>query len=115
MIEYMKYIIYIIAGLLGMLGLIFVIGAQGQVMRIVVGIVLLGAAGVLVYLSRTRPQQTTLVQKLDLSGDVSVESIKCRSCGAPLSKQDINVQAGAVFVHCPYCGSVYQLEEEVKW
>jgi Zn finger protein HypA/HybF involved in hydrogenase expression len=111
----MKYVMYIIAGLLGFLGFIFIAGSQGQVMRVVVGVILMIAAGVMVYMTRMRPSETTLIQQIDLSGDVGVESIKCKSCGAPLDNQALSIQAGAVFVNCPYCGSVYQLEEQVKW
>ena len=36
----MKAIIYVLAAALALLGLVFIVGAQGQVLRIVVGIVL---------------------------------------------------------------------------
>jgi hypothetical protein len=110
-----KIVFYILAAVLGLLGLIFIAGAQGQWLRIVVGIVLLGGAGGLVYLSQIQPQQTTIRQQIDLSGDVNLEAIRCKSCGAALSKKSISVNAGAVFVNCEYCGAAYQLEEEVKW
>jgi hypothetical protein len=113
----MKIVFYLVAAVLGFLGLMFVAGSQGQIVRIIIGIVLFIAAGGLVYLSRIQPQivQTNITQKIDLSGDVSVESLKCKSCGAPLTEKSVSVQAGAVMVNCEYCGSVYQLEEEVKW
>jgi hypothetical protein len=113
----MKLVSYVLAVIIGFFGIMFVVGAQGQALRIVVGVVLLVAAGALIYLTRMRPQpsQTTLVQKIDLSGDVSLQDIKCRACGATLSEKSIDVKAGAVFVNCEYCGAVYQLEEEPKW
>ncbi len=111
----MKIVFYILAGILGFLGLIFVAGAQGQALRIVVGVVLFAAAGGMIYLSRMQPQQTKVIQQIDLSGGVNVQALKCRSCGATLSEKSISVQAGAVFVNCEYCGAAYQLEEEIKW
>lgn len=111
----MKIIFYILAGILGFLGLIFVAGAQGQALRIVVGVVLFAAAGGMIYLSRMQPQQTKVIQQIDLSSGVNVQAMKCRSCGATLSEKSISVQAGAVFVNCEYCGAAYQLEEEIKW
>lgn len=115
----MKIVSYLIAVLLGFFGVMFIIGAQGQVMRFVIGIILLAAAGVLVYLMRMQPQlsqtQTTLVQKIDLSGDVNLEQMQCRSCGAALSPESIQVKAGAIFVNCDHCGTTYQIEEEPKW
>jgi RNase P subunit RPR2 len=115
----MKILSYLIAIILGFLGLMFVAGSQGQVIRIVVGIILLGAAAVFIYLTRMRPQvtqtETTLVQKIDLSGDVSLEKMTCDNCGAPLTKNSIEVKAGAIFVNCEHCGATYQIEEEAKW
>jgi hypothetical protein len=113
----MKLISYILAVVIGFFGIMFVVGSQGQLLRVVVGVVLLAAAGALVYLTRVRPepQQTTLVQKIDLSGDVNLQELKCRSCGGLLSEKSIEVKAGAVFVNCEYCGAAYQLEEEPKW
>lgn len=111
----MRVLIYALAVLLAGLGLIFVVGAQGQVMRVAVGIILvLGAAG-LIALIRLRPQQTTVVHQVDLSGDVNLQELSCKSCGGRLGRESVTVKAGAVFVHCPYCGADYQLEEEPKW
>ena len=113
----MKIVAYPLAAVLGFLGIMFVVGAQGQPMRIVVGVVLLISAGALIWLALQRPKETkhTVVQKIDLSGDVNVQEMTCRSCGGNLSEKSISVKAGAVFVNCEYCGSAYQLEEEPKW
>jgi len=113
----MKIIAYPLAALLGLLGLVFLVGAQGQVMTMVVGVVLMAAAAVLIYLALQRPKQTThtVVQKIDLSGDVNLQDMTCRQCGGSLGKDSVAVKAGAVFVNCPYCGAAYQLEEEPKW
>ena len=113
----MKLFAYPLAALLGFLGLMFIVGAQGQVLRIVVGVILLAAAGALVWLAMQRPKQstTTVVQKIDLSGDVNLQEVTCRACGASLSKDSVSVKAGAVWIHCEYCGASYQIEEEPKW
>lgn len=113
----MKLIAYPLAALLGLLGFLFVVGAQGQVLRLAVGVVLMLAAGALVWLAQQRPKQmtTTVVQQIDLSGNVNLEDLTCRQCGASLGRQSVSVQAGAVFIHCEYCGASYQLEEEPRW
>lgn len=113
----MKLIAYPLGAVLGLLGLMFVVGAQGQPLRIVVGLILIAAAAALVWMSYLgpRPTNTTLVQKIDLSGDVKLQDLTCRSCGATLSQKSLSVEAGAVFVHCEYCGAAYQLEEQPKW
>jgi Zn finger protein HypA/HybF involved in hydrogenase expression len=113
----MEIVTYIIAAILGFFGFMFIVGSQGQFVRIVVGIILFVAAGVLVYLTRVRPVQKeiTHIQKIDLTGDVSLEQMKCRSCGGALSKEHMEVKAGAIFIDCPYCGASYQIEEAPKW
>lgn len=113
----MKVVAYLIAALVGLLGIMFLAGSQGQVLRLIVGVVLLIAAIAIAYLSRLQPKstQTTNIQKIDLSGDVDIQEIRCRSCNAPLSKDEIDVKAGAIFVQCDHCGATYQFEEEPKW
>ncbi|MBN1877843.1 MAG: hypothetical protein JXA33_26720 [Anaerolineae bacterium] len=113
----MRIVTYILAALLGFFGVMFVVGAQGVVMRLIVGIVLMGGAGVLIYLTRVQPEkkEITHVQKIDLTGDVALEQMKCQSCGGALSKDNMEVKAGAIFVECPYCGASYQIEEAPKW
>ena len=113
----MKVVAYVIAVIVGLLGIVFLAGSQGQILRLVVGAVLLIAAIAIAYLTRMQPKtsQTTTVQKIDLSGDVDIQEIRCRSCNAPLSKDEIEVKAGAIFVECDHCGATYQFEEEPKW
>jgi hypothetical protein len=113
----MQLIAYPLAALLSVLGIMFVVGSQGSVMRIVVGVILMAAAAVLVLLAllKPKPVETTLIQKVDVSGDVNIEQMKCRSCGGILNKDSISVRAGGIFINCPYCGSAYQLEEAPKW
>jgi hypothetical protein len=113
----MKAIAYPLAAVVGFFGLMFIAGAQGSMMRIVVGIVLFAAAIALVWIAmqKPRPIETTLIQKIDLSGDVNLAELKCRACGGTLGKESISVKAGGIFVNCQYCGSQYQIEEAPKW
>lgn len=113
----MKLLAYLLGALLIFGGLVMVLGMQGQWARLVVGIVLWVAAGVLLTLVRRPPGEvkTTIVQKVDLSGDVKLEELTCRACGGGLSKDSVHVRAGGIFVECPYCGAAYQLDEAPKW
>ncbi len=113
----MKLVAYPLAAMLGLLGVVFVVGSQGEWPRIVVGVVLLTAAGAMVWLALQRPAEskTTLIQKIDLSGRVNLQELTCRGCGGTLGSDAISVQAGAVFIQCPFCGAAYQLEEEPRW
>jgi hypothetical protein len=111
----MTVLINVFAVLLGMLGLLFVIGFQGQTGRLIIGLVLMGAGGLLVAVSRMRPKQTTVVQKIDLTGDISTQELKCKNCGSTLTNKSVQVRAGAIFISCEFCGTQYQLEEAPKW
>ncbi len=114
----MKLVAYPLAALLTFFGLMFVVsGGSGQYWHIIVGVILLLAAGALVVLAllKPKPSVTTVIQKIDLSGDVSLEDLKCRSCGGTLGKESVTVKAGAVFINCQYCGATYQIEEAPKW
>jgi hypothetical protein len=113
----MKLVAYPLAALLGFFGVMFVVGWSGNAARIVVGVILLVAAGFMLLVAFMRPKQptTTVIQKIDLSGDVSLEQLTCRSCGGVLGEKSVTVKAGAVFVNCQFCGASYQIEEAPKW
>ncbi|MBU4273626.1 MAG: hypothetical protein KKE86_02680 [Planctomycetes bacterium] len=113
----MKLVAYPLAALLGFFGVMFVVGSQGSILRIVVGAILLASAGAMIWLALHKPKEsiTTVVQKIDLSGDVSLQNLECRACGGTLGKDSVAVKAGAVFVNCQYCGATYQIEEAPKW
>lgn len=115
----MRIVGSLLAAVVGLLGLVFLIGAQGQVLRFAAGVVLLAAAGAIVYFMLLRPQvqqiQQTVVQKIDLSGDVNLERMTCQACNAPLSKDAISLKEGAIMVTCPSCGTTYQIEEKAKY
>ena len=113
----MTTVAYLLSAVVGLAGLMFLIGSvQGHTIpRIVIGLVLLGAAAALVYLGKMKAPQATIVQQIDLTGDVAAQDLKCKSCAGKLDSKSVSVQAGAVFIKCPYCGAQYQLEEEPKW
>ena len=113
----MQFVVYLVAVILAFFGGLFVVGMQGQWIRLVIGLILLIASGVMVYLTRVQPkkEEITHIQKIDLSGDVQLEQMKCKSCGGTLSRDNIVVRAGAIFIECPYCGATYQIEEAPKW
>lgn len=117
----MKAAAYVLAALAGFAGLIFLLTISrvdpGQrIVRIIFSVVCLAASFLIVKLAR-KPVQHTHVHKmeLDVTGDVNLEQITCKSCAAELSSDSVTVAAGAVYVKCEYCGSQYQIEEAPKW
>jgi hypothetical protein len=111
----MHIVSYILAVGAGLFGIMWIMGSQGSIGRIVTGVILLGVAAGLVYFARMKTPEKKIVQQIDLSGDVHAEQLKCKACGAALDADSVSVDAGAVFVKCPYCGTSYEIEEEPKW
>jgi hypothetical protein len=116
-----RIIAYIAAAILIFFGFLFVYGAfspEGSAGWIPIGLISLGAGFVLIWLAGRRTKGTEpqeIVQRIELSVDVSLEKMTCRNCGGALSSENIKVLAGAAVVNCPFCGTSYHLEEEPKW
>ncbi|RLC62726.1 MAG: hypothetical protein DRI48_09260 [Chloroflexi bacterium] len=118
-----KIIGYVVAAILIFFGVLFIWGAfspEGEIGWILVGVISvaigLGIVAVVKF-RQPRPSQPPqeIVQKIDLSGDIDLETLKCRRCGGELTEESITVREGAIFISCPYCGSAYQMVEEPKW
>jgi len=116
-----KIIAYIVAAVLIFFGVLFIWGAfspQGSTGWILIGLISAGIGLALIYWAARRPAQTAnpnVTLKIDLPGDVNMETIKCKSCGGALTSNDIQMVAGAPVVTCPWCHTTYQLTEEPKW
>jgi Zn finger protein HypA/HybF involved in hydrogenase expression len=96
-------------------GLAFVLAKPFSASRLLIGVVLMAVSLAVLYLAFRRKESVIVEQKIDLGGTVNPKLLKCRNCGAELSRNDITVRAGVVFTSCPYCHSEYQIEEEPKW
>jgi len=112
----------VVGGLLILIGALFIIGAGnptgGGLVWIFTGIILVGIGIALLWLASRRPKAAAsdnVTYKVDLSGDVNLETLKCKSCGGTLSADNVKMVNGAPMVTCPFCGSAYQLTEEPKW
>jgi len=113
----MKTAGYLLGGILGLAGIISLLAAtQGHTAaRAITGIVLLGAAAFMIYLARSKGPEMKVTHQVDFTGDTELEQLRCKSCGAQLSADAIEIREGAIYVKCPYCGTSYQLEEKPKW
>jgi hypothetical protein len=118
-----RIIAYIGAAILIFFGVLFIWGAfspQGSTAWILIGLISVAIGfGLIWFGGRSKPaavsgsEQVTL--KIDLPGDVNLDSLKCNNCGGSLSPENVKMIAGAPVVTCPYCGTTYQLTEEPKW
>jgi hypothetical protein len=117
----MKIVAFIGAGLLILFGALMVIGATdptGNPSWLWIGLILIGAGLVIIFFAARRKAQaptTNVTLKVDLPGDVNLDSLKCKSCGGTLTADNISMVNGAPMVTCPFCHTVYQLTEEPKW
>jgi len=120
----MKTIAYIAAAILIFFGILFVWGAfspEGSPGWIIVGLISIGIGFAIIWFaSRSKiasagSSASNVTYQVDLPANVSLDTLKCQSCGGVLSKDNINMVAGAPVVTCPYCGTTYQLTEEPKW
>jgi phage FluMu protein Com len=119
-----KIVGYIVAGILLLFGVLYLLSAfsaqaASPAGRLLVGgILVVIAIGIIVAIRLREPkpeQQVTIHQQIDIGGDVDMETLKCRNCGAQLDKSAISTVEGAVMVTCPYCNTTYQITEEPKW
>jgi len=116
-----KIIAYIVAAILIFFGVLFIWGSTGEGGSpgwIPIGILSVGIGLVLIFWAAKRPAQadnTNVTLKLDLPGDVNMETLKCQSCGGTLAPENVKMVAGALVVTCPWCHTTYQLTEEPKW
>ena len=116
-----RVIAYIAAAILILFGVLMMIGAtdpqQGSLGWIPVGIILICVGFGLIWFAgkRAKSEATELIQKIELSGEVDLETLTCRNCGGALSSDNVKLVAGAPVVSCPYCNTSYHLAEEPKW
>jgi Na+/melibiose symporter-like transporter len=116
-----KIIAYIAAAIFIIFGALFILATfspDGQFGWLITGLILVGIGFVLIWFAaRKSPtaQDNDVTLKIDLSGDINLETLKCKSCGGSLTADNITMLAGAPTVNCPFCNTTYQLTEEPKW
>ena len=79
-------------------GILFIIGVT-----IIIGI----------YYTTRKPK--TVIQRLEVSGQMKAASIKCPNCGASVDPNHIKIVSGVPYATCPYCGTTFEVTEEPKW
>jgi uncharacterized membrane protein len=122
-----RIIAFITAAMFIIFAFLFILGALSSEVTpkersvwITVGVIGMIVGFVLIFVgTKLRPPQKEGDQvvnlNVELPGDVNMKTIKCKSCGGPLTAKDIKMVAGAPVVECPHCQTTYQLTEEPKW
>ncbi len=105
----------IAVALLLFFGIIFAVAStvQDSVTRLATAILMFVAAfGIAYYITR-KPK--TIIQKLEVSGDMKAVTIKCPHCSASVDASNIKIMSGVPYATCPYCGHTFEVTEEPKW
>ena len=115
-----KIIGYIVAAIAIFFGVIFVWGAfspEGQPAWIIVGIIsaMIGFGIIWFVGKKMVSDDEEVTVKIDLTGDIDLDTLTCKSCGGHLSSEHTSLQQGALVVDCPFCGTNYQITEQPKW
>ena len=66
-----------------------------------------------VYYVTRKPK--TVIQRLEVSGQMAAAQIKCPNCGGSINADQIKIESGVPYVKCPYCGTTFEVTEEPKW
>jgi|WetSurMetagenome_2_1015567.scaffolds.fasta_scaffold128878_2 predicted Zn finger-like uncharacterized protein len=66
-----------------------------------------------VYFVTRKPK--TVIQRLEVSGQMKGAAIKCPNCSASIDANQIKIVSGVPYVKCPYCGTTFEVTEEPKW
>ncbi|NLH51117.1 MAG: hypothetical protein GX444_21285 [Myxococcales bacterium] len=108
-----------------LLGLIFLL-ATGSAQNtnksqdLTLGLILLAIGiGLLVLVLKFLPAtkvEHTVIQRVELTGKIDLNQIKCRNCGGSLAAESLKIAGdGTVVASCPYCGTTFHVTEEPKW
>jgi DNA-directed RNA polymerase subunit RPC12/RpoP len=94
-------------------GIIFALASVYAPTRLIVAALLFVVGfGIAYYITR-KPK--TIVQRLEVSGQMKAVSIKCPNCSASLDAKMIKLVSGVPYATCPYCGHEFEITEEPKW
>ena len=115
----------IAAAILLFFGFIFILSAgaetlrtqpEQQTLRLIEGAILLIVGFAIVYVTYVFSRKpTTIVQQLEISGQMKGASIKCPNCSASVDANRIKIVSGVPYATCPYCGTTFEVTEEPKW
>ncbi len=81
--------------------------------RLAVAVLLCVAAFGIAYYVTRKPK--TVIQKLEVSGEMKAVALKCPNCSASVDAGNITIMSGVPYATCPYCGHTFEVAEEPKW
>jgi len=103
----------IVIAVLFFFGIIFALASIYAPTRLIAAALLFVAGFGIAYYITKKPK--TIVQKLEVSGQMKTVALKCPSCSASVSANEIKIVSGVPYATCPYCGQTFEITEEPKW
>jgi DNA-directed RNA polymerase subunit RPC12/RpoP len=89
---------------------------QATLARLVTsGILFIIGIAIIVSIYYTTRKPKTVIQRVEVSGQMKAASIKCPNCGASVDANQIKIVSGVPYATCPYCGTTFEVTEEPKW
>lgn len=94
-------------------GIIFALASVYAPTRLIVaGLLFLVGFAIAYYITK---KPTTIIQKLEVSGQMKAVGLKCPNCSASVDANQIKIVSGVPYATCPYCGHTFEVAEEPKW
>jgi len=94
-------------------GIIFALASVYESTRLIVAALLFVVGFGIAYYITKKPK--TIVQRLELSGQMKTVALKCPNCSASVNANNIKIVSGVPYATCPYCGQTFEIAEEPKW
>jgi Zn finger protein HypA/HybF involved in hydrogenase expression len=89
------------------------ISVELKVTRLVIASMLFIVGFGIAYYITKKP--TTIIQRLEVSGQMKAVPIRCPNCSASVDANQIKIVSGVPYATCPYCGQTFEVTEEPKW
>lgn len=103
----------IVTAVLFFFGLIFALASVYASTRLIVSAILFLVGFGIIYYVTKKPK--TVIQRLEISGQMRAVEIKCPHCSASVNSKEIKIVSGVPFATCVYCGQTFEITEEPKW
>ena len=89
---------------------------QATLTRLVTsGILFVIGVAIIVGIHYTTRKPKTVIQRLEVSGQMKAALIKCPNCSASVDANRIKIVSGVPYSTCSYCGTTFEVIEEPKW
>ena len=96
--------------------IIFALAAAFSPIRLVTsGLLFLTGIALIAGMYYATRKPKTVIQQIEVSGQMKAASIKCPNCGASVDANLIKIVSGVPYATCPYCGTTFEVIEEPKW